>query len=264
MSAHATAADEPQPPDPATFDLTRERVAEFEKAYSWFGTRLMAAVCVVTLSWSASEFFSRGGPAKIDFGTVFVLFFVGFMGLAGSFAIALVVSFPGAMIVEAVWKRMQSDYPRLLQYERAKAQHAAEHATWLTTQRSWWDRLHPQRFEREVAEHFKKQGHRVEWTGRSGDGGVDIRLTTRDNMKIIVQCKSHEKPISPGAVRDLYGTLLHEKADEGWLMSRSGFTGGATTFASGKAIRLLSLDHILPGLGSLPGPRRASRRRWRV
>jgi restriction system protein len=109
---------------------------------------------------------------------------------------------------------------------------------WLKTQRSWWDRLHPQRFEQEVAAFFKTQGHRVEWTGRSGDGGVDIRLTTSDGKKIIVQCKAHGKPVTPGAVRDLYGTLLHEKSDEAWLMSRSGFTLGASKFAAGKAIRL--------------------------
>lgn len=84
------------------------------------------------------------------------------------------------------------------------------------------------------------------WTGRSGDGGVDIRLTAQDGKRIVVQCKAHGKPVSPAAVRDLYGTLLHEKSDEAWLMSRSGFTAGATRFAAGKAIKLLSLDHILP------------------
>jgi Restriction endonuclease len=79
---------------------------------------------------------------------------------------------------------------------------------WLKTQRSWWDRLHPQRFEQEVAAFFKTQGHRVEWTGRSGDGGVDIRLTTSDGKKIIVQCKAHGKPVTrhpwccSGFVRD--------------------------------------------------------------
>jgi HJR/Mrr/RecB family endonuclease len=86
------------------------------------------------------------------------------------------------------------------------AQFKAEHAEWLKTQRSWWDRLHPQRFEQEVAALFKKQGHKVEWTGRSGDGGIDIRLTAEDGKRILVQCKSYDKPISPGAVRALIGT----------------------------------------------------------
>ena len=150
----------------------------------------------------------------------------------------------------ALWKRIQPDYPRLCAYERAIAQYKIDHAVWSKTQRSWWDGLHPRRFEQEVAEFFKKQGHQVEWTGSSGDGGVDIRLTTQNGKKVVVQCKAHGKPISPGVVRELYGTLLHEKSDEAWLMSRSDFTAGARKFAEGKPIRLLNLDHVLPGLGS--------------
>ena len=89
---------------------------------------------------------------------------------------------------------------------------------------------------------------------------MDIRLTTEDGKKIIVQCKAHEKPVSRGS--RLYGTLLHEKSHEAWLMSRSGFTVGATNFAAGKAIRLLNLDHVLPGLGSVVDMRPNVRRRW--
>ena len=36
--------------------------------------------------------------------------------------------------------------------------------------------------------------------------GIDIRLTAEDGKRILVQCKSHDKPISPGAVRALIGT----------------------------------------------------------
>ncbi len=241
---------EPQRPTPEAFNLTKERLAEYKKAYGLISTRILCVVGVLAFLWMASEFFSR--PKELSTpGALMALLFVGFLGLLMSFALAFMVAFPGGMILEALWKRMQPDHTQLLLYERAVAQYEVEHATWLKTQRSWWDRLHPQRFEQEVAEFFKKQGHRVEWTGRSGDGGVDIRLATQNGKKIIVQCKAHDKPVSPGAVRELYGTLLHERADEAWLMSRSGFTDGATQFAVGKAIRLLDLDHVLPGLGSI-------------
>jgi hypothetical protein len=174
-----------------------------------------------------------------------------------AFGPAFVVTFPSALIVSSLWERFQADYAQLRTYNSALDTYKRDHAEWLKTQRSWWDRLHPQRFEQEVAAFFRKKGHHVTWTGRSGDGGVDIRLTTQEGAKVIVQCKAHEKPITPGAVRELYGTLMHESADEAWLMSRSGFTVGAREFASGKAIQLLSLDHILPGLGpSSQMPRR--------
>jgi restriction endonuclease Mrr len=189
------------------------------------------------------------------------LLFLTFIVLVASFFGSAILAFGLAAVVEALWRRTQPDYERFRSYVRAVAEHKVEHAAWLKTQRSWWYRLHPQRFEQEVAAFFKKQGHRVEWTGRSGDGGVDIRLTTQDGKKIIAQCKAHEKPISPGAVRDLYGTLLHEKSDEAWLLSRSGFTVGASKFAAGKAIRLYNLDHVLPGLGAIADSRPAVRRR---
>jgi HJR/Mrr/RecB family endonuclease len=253
---------EPRRPESETFGLTKERRAEFENASPWFMTRLLAVASVVAFIWMGSKFFSHGGLKDPDsIGAIVSMLILIFFGLMLSFAAGFIVAFPGGMILEAVWKRMQPDYDRFVLYERAMEEYKTDHAAWLTTQRSWWDRLHPQRFEQEVAGFFKKQGHSVEWTGRSGDGGVDIRLTTQDGRKIIVQCKAHEKPVSPGAVRDLYGTLLHEQSDEAWLMSRSGFTVGASKFAAGKAIRLFDLDHVLPGLGAIADSRPAVRRR---
>lgn len=244
------AIDQPQPPQPEAFGLTRERLSEYENNFSWLSTRLLAVVFVLAFLVIVSKHFIGDGRGPDDFAGLLVLLILGVMALAGSFAVAFMIAFPGGMILDALWKRVQSDYAAVQMYEGAVVTFKREHAEWLKTQRSWWDRLHPQRFEQEVAAAFKKQGHRVEWTGRSGDGGVDIKLTSQNGQRVVVQCKSHEKPISPGAVRDLYGTLLHEKADEAWLMSRSGFTAGAAKFATGKPIRLLGLDHILPGLGS--------------
>jgi restriction system protein len=166
-----------------------------------------------------------------------------------SFSFSFMAAFPCSFIVDALWKRLQHDYAGFKAYERAVQQYKLLRAEWLKTQRSWWDELHPQRFEQEVALFFKSQGYRVEWTGRSGDGGVDIKVTNQEGKKIVVQCKAHQKPVPPGAVRELFGTLLHEKADEGWLMSRSGFTVGAAKFATGKPIRLLDLNHVILGRG---------------
>jgi HJR/Mrr/RecB family endonuclease len=251
---------EPQPPQPSAFNLTKERLAKFEHSFSGVFVWIFALVFVLVFIHTASEWFGRGIKAPDSLGALLSLFFVGCMAIMVSGGMAFVVTLPSAMIVEAIWKRMQPDYGRFREYEQALQLYKAEHTEWLKTQRSWWDGLHPARFEQEVAAFFKKQGHRVEWTGRSGDAGVDIRLIQQDGKKIIVQCKAHEKPISPGAVRDLFGTLLHEKADEAWLMSRSGFTLGARKFAEGKSIQLLNLDHILPGLGSTFDPRPMSRR----
>jgi hypothetical protein len=245
---------EPQRPRPEAFGLTSERLAEFDNALKWFFTRLFTVIFVLSFLWTVGEFFARGGrPNQITVGglvgLLLALLFVGFFGLVTSALVATIVASGAAWIAYALWKWTQRDYGRFRSYESAVKHYKIEHAVWLKAQRFWWDGLDARRFEQEVAEFFKKQGHRVEWTGRSGDGGVDIRLTTPDGKKIIVQCKAHGKPVSPAVVRDLYGTLLHEKSDEAWLMSRSGFTVGAKKFVAGKAIRLMGLDHILAARG---------------
>lgn len=253
---------EPRPPEPAAFDLTKERIAEFESAQTWFTVRVRRAIFVLAfvVALACSLYLSPELRVRLTVSPVPTLLALLIWSLGLAFLVAFLIGgLDVGRTVSALWKRRQPDYARVEKYKVAVGQYHAEHAAyeveraaWLKTQRSWWDALGPKRFEQEIAEFFQKEGHRVQWTGRSGDGGVDVRLTTQDGRKIVVQCKAHGKPVSPGAVRDLYGTLLHVKADEAWLMSRSGFTAGATRFAVGKPIRLLTLDHIVPGLTSLP------------
>ena len=108
----------------------------------------------------------------------------------------------------------------------------------------WWRSLDGNSFEKELADFLRHKGFAVRWLGGSGDGGIDLVIASA-GKRIIVQCKAHRRFISPGAVRDLYGTLLHEKADEGWLVTTSGFYSGARAFAQDKPIRLLTICEVL-------------------
>ena len=72
-------------------------------------------------------------------------------------------------------------------------------------------------------------------------------MLVRGTKRIIVQCKAHKGYISPGVVRDLYGTMIHHQADEAWLVSTRGFFTGSRAFAEGKPIRLLTIEDILEG-----------------
>jgi hypothetical protein len=56
---------------------------------------------------------------------------------------------------------------------------------------------------------------------------------------------AHRKYIPPGTVRELYGTLVHNGADEAWLVATYGSDSGAHQFAQGKPIRLLTISDIL-------------------
>lgn len=165
----------------------------------------------------------------------------------------LVLTFvPGMFIVAAVvtrleqrWRDSQPDSAAWGQYGSATWEWEKAHEAWLKTQQSWWNSLHPADFEVQVANNLKDRGYEVQWTGRAGDGGVDIRATAPGGIRIVVQCKAYQEPVGPASVRELYGTLMHEGAQEGWLVALAGFSGAAKEFAVGKPLRLLDMDTLI-------------------
>jgi hypothetical protein len=108
----------------------------------------------------------------------------------------------------------------------------------------WWMDLDGSGFEHELAELLKSRDYDVTHRGRAGDEGVDLALF-KEGKHIIVQCKAFKQYISPGIVRDLYGTLIHQKADEAWLVTTSGFHRGSIAFAKDKPIKLLTIAELL-------------------
>ncbi len=132
------------------------------------------------------------------------------------------------------------------QHKQAMEQFELALREWKLTQLSWWLQLDGPQFERAVGEVLTKIGCRVQSMGGSGDRGVDLLIEKPDGRNVIVQCKAHKAPIGPGTVRDLYGALIHSGLPEGWVISTSNFTGGAQDFASGKPIRLIHIQELVP------------------
>ena len=102
--------------------------------------------------------------------------------------------------------------------------------------------LDPIDFEDLVAALFKAMGMEVMTTERSGDGGVDVRAMDPDPIrggKLIIQVKRYRNTIPPAPVRDLYGTMLHEGATKGILVTTAEFGPSAQEFASGKPLTLI-------------------------
>ncbi len=99
-------------------------------------------------------------------------------------------------------------------------------------------------FERE----FASRGGEVKITQASGDGGVDAVAFDPDPItggKIVIQAKRYTKTVGVSAVRDLYGTMQHEGASRGILISTADYGPDAHQFASGKPISLFSGSHLL-------------------
>lgn len=101
-------------------------------------------------------------------------------------------------------------------------------------------------FEFLVAEAYRRQGYQVEYSlGRGADGGVDLILR-RDGRMSLVQCKQW-KVFSVGApvIREMFGLLTAEKADEAFIVTSGNFTRDAQSFAEGKPIRLVDGPQLL-------------------
>jgi restriction system protein len=105
---------------------------------------------------------------------------------------------------------------------------------------SWKD------FEYMVAEAYRRQGFQVEYSLSCGaDGGVDLILL-KDGKTSLVQCKQW-KVFSVGApvVREMFGLMTAEHADEIIIVTSGKFTREAIAFAEGKPIRLINGQSLL-------------------
>ena len=103
-----------------------------------------------------------------------------------------------------------------------------------------------QNFESLVGEAFRRQGYSVvQHGGAAPDGGIDLVLA-KGGAKAVVQCKRwRERQIGVMLVRELYGGMTAEGANEAILVTCGEYTGDARRFAEGKPIRLINGEALL-------------------
>ena len=102
--------------------------------------------------------------------------------------------------------------------------------------------LTPKEFESFIQNLFTKMGYETDQFRSSGDGGIDCMAYKRDPvapMKVAVQAKLYSKTVRPTHVRDLYGTMQHEGATLGIMVTTSGYGPGSEEFANGKPLHLI-------------------------
>lgn len=101
-------------------------------------------------------------------------------------------------------------------------------------------------FEHLIRELFEKEfgtsGAEVKVTRASRDWGVDAIVFDQDPIrggKFVIQAKRYTRLVDVAAVRDLYGTLVNEGANRGFLVTTSGFGPESINFAKDKPITLI-------------------------
>ena len=111
-------------------------------------------------------------------------------------------------------------------------------------------------FEEFVAELFEMLDFEVEKVGGSGDNGADLRLTRRDGLLAVVQCKYHKQGLvgSPELQRFL-GTIHHTRSQKGFFVTTSTFTLSAEKFAAENPIELLDGPRLVELVNQAMGPK---------
>ena len=103
-------------------------------------------------------------------------------------------------------------------------------------------------FEYFVHNLFDRMGFDTKLFKADGDGGVDCVAydpTPIRGGKYVIQAKLYRKTVPPTAVRDLYGTMQHEGAKSGILITTSGYGPGSYEFANGKPLQLIDGSGLL-------------------
>src|SRR5579871_3597206 len=123
--------------------------------------------------------------------------------------------------------------------------------------------LDPLVFERYVGQLFALEGYHVDYTPRSGDGGVDLLLRRSGRHRhvtrkpiALVQCKRYTSAHSVGSpeLQQFSGAMRRALAYEGYFVTTSFFTPAAQDWARSEGI------HLIDGLALLQWQTRLERR----
>ncbi len=103
--------------------------------------------------------------------------------------------------------------------------------------------LTPSEFEAWTGELFRRRGYRVINTPDTADHGIDL-IVHRDNERGIIQCKRYRGTVGEPIVRDLYGVIIHERADRGYLVTTANISEQAFRWARGKPLELIDGEQL--------------------
>lgn len=97
-------------------------------------------------------------------------------------------------------------------------------------------KLNSRQFEILVAELFEKEGYKVHLTKETRDGGKDLMVLENNilgNFLIYAECKKYSPQNHVGVrlVRELYGTVMADKATAGIMITSSYFSNDAKEYS---------------------------------
>lgn len=106
------------------------------------------------------------------------------------------------------------------------------------------DQMTGKQFEEYLSELFKMMGYNSRVTQQAGDYGADLVLS-KDNRRIVIQAKRYKKNVGIKAVQEIFGAINHYKAQEGWVVTNSGYTKAAETLAKSNSVKLIGREQLI-------------------
>jgi restriction system protein len=108
--------------------------------------------------------------------------------------------------------------------------------------------LTPKEFEAFIQNLFTRMGYDTKLYRATGDGGIDCVAYDPHPIsggKFIIQAKLYTRTVAPTHVRDLWGTVQHEGATKGIMITTSGYGPDSYKFAGGKPLNLIDGSGLL-------------------
>jgi restriction system protein len=104
--------------------------------------------------------------------------------------------------------------------------------------------MHPVDFEKFCGWLWERRGYTTWLSPASGDAGIDLWMA-RGEERVVVQCKRYDGTVGQPVVRDLYGTMIHNKANRAMLMTTGTVSRHAEEWATGKPIHLMDGHELI-------------------
>lgn len=123
--------------------------------------------------------------------------------------------------VTIIDKNDLSETERLLRKETEKRKNEEiKYANFIKKIRSpeYLKNMDPYEFEEFACKYFESVGYKVTRTLKSNDQGID-GILEKNGTKTIVQAKRVQSYVGQPIIRDLYGTMISEKADSAFIVT---------------------------------------------
>ena len=130
--------------------------------------------------------------------------------------------------------------------QRLKALRLQDYIQWTRNIRlpEYLHNMHPLAFEELICDLFTRLGYEVGLTKYTGDGGIDGYLHKNGEVSLL-QCKRVMGSVGQPVLRDLYGTIHHEHADSGIVVTTGKVSQQAKEWIINKPIRVMELPELL-------------------